>query len=83
MIFQCHENVPDQQIINDCQTMMSRYPENQFTGRTLARIFHGVASPVYPAQIWSRCKFWRALTHIDFNRIVSLANAEIVKWRTN
>lgn len=79
---QCHENVPDQQIISNIHFMMSKYPENNFTGRTLARIFHGVPSPVYPAQIWSRCKHWRALMHIDFNRIISLANAEILKWRT-
>lgn len=74
--------MPDAQIINDVRTMLSRYPENNFTGRTLARIFHGVASPVYPAQIWSRCKYWRQLTKIDFNRIVRLANLEIVKMRT-
>lgn len=62
--------------------MMARYPENNFTGRTLARIFHGVSSPVYPALVWSRCKFWKVHTNTDFNRIVTLANAEIVKMRT-
>lgn len=76
------KDVPDDVIKGDVRTMMSRYPDNQFTGRTLARIFHGVASPVYPAQIWSRCQFWRQHTRIDFNRIVSLANALIVKART-
>lgn len=72
----------DEQLIGDVRTMMSRYPDNQFTGRTLARIFHGVASPVYPAQIWFRCQYWRQHTRVDFNRIVHLANAEIVKSRT-
>lgn len=76
------DNVGDQQLINDIHTMMSRYPENQFTGRNLARIFHGIASPVYPAQVWSRCNFWRAYTKVDFNRIVRMGNAEIVKYRT-
>lgn len=71
----------DDQIENDVRTMMARYPDNQFTGRTLARIFHGVASPVYPAQIWFRCNFWRTHTRVDFNRIVTLANAVIVRCR--
>lgn len=62
--------------------MIVRYPENNFTGRSLARIFHGVSSPVYPAAIWGRCKYWRAHIKNDFNGIVSLANAEIIRMRT-
>lgn len=73
--------VTDEQLIGDVRTMIDRYPDNQFTGRTIARIFHGVPSPVYPAQIWFRCNYWRVHTHVDFNRIVALANAEIVKRR--
>lgn len=77
-----NESTPDGQIISDIRTMIGRYPENNFTGRSLARIFHGVSSPVYPAVIWGRCKQWRSHIKTDFNRIVSLANAEIVKIRT-
>lgn len=69
-------------IISDIRTMISRYPENNFTGRSLARIFHGVQSPVFPAVIWSRCKHWRAHLKIDFNYIVHLANIEILRMRT-
>lgn len=76
------DSVPPEQIISDIRTMINRYPENNFTGRSLARIFHGVSSPVYPALIWSRCKYWRAHTKFDFNKIVLLANLEIVKSRT-
>lgn len=72
----------DSQIILDIRTMISQYPDNNFTGRSLARIFHGIQSPVYSAIIWSRCKYWRAHLKIDFNRIVQLANTEIVKMRT-
>lgn len=59
--------------------MISRYPENKFTGRALARIFHGVSSPVYPAVIWAKCKYWRSHIKTDFKRIATLANAEILK----
>lgn len=72
----------DNYIISDIRTMIARYPENNFTGRALARIFHGVQSPVYPALIWSRCKHWRAHIKTDFNHIVNLANKEILRIRT-
>lgn len=72
----------DDMIISDIHTMISRYPENNFTGRSLARIFHGVQSPVFPAVIWSRCKYWRAHLKTDFNHIVKLANTVILKRRT-
>lgn len=75
--------VVDEQIINDINSMISRYPENNFTGRSLARIFHGVQSPVFPAVIWSRCKYWRAHLKTDFNHIVKLANAVILKNRVH
>lgn len=75
-------DAPVDQIVRDVRTMIALYPENNFTGRNIARIFHGVASPVYPAQIWSRCKLWRGHVKTDFNLIVKLANSTIVKMRT-
>lgn len=75
------DSATDSLIISDIRTMIARYPENNFTGRSLARIFHGVQSPVFPAVIWGRCKYWRAHIKIDFNHIVNLANAEILKLR--
>uniref|UniRef100_A0A336LR96 DNA 3'-5' helicase n=1 Tax=Culicoides sonorensis TaxID=179676 RepID=A0A336LR96_CULSO len=74
-------DTPDEILINDIRTMIQRYPENNFTGRALARIFHGVSSPNYPAVIWGRCKYWRVHMNVDFTRIVMLANAEIVRNR--
>ncbi|XP_062542516.1 ATP-dependent DNA helicase Q4 [Armigeres subalbatus] len=76
------DDTPDSQLLSDIHTLISRYPENNFSGRAVARIFHGVQSPNYPAVIWFRCQFWRAHTTVDFNRIVRLANAEIVRMRT-
>lgn len=69
-------------IVADIRTMIGQYPQNNFTGRSLARIFHGVQSPVYPALVWSRCKYWRAHLKVDFNYIVQLANVEILRLRT-
>ncbi|KFB44460.1 AGAP005917-PA-like protein [Anopheles sinensis] len=76
------DDTTDERLIADIRTMICRYPENNFSGRTIARIFHGVQSPNYPALVWSRSNFWRAYTKTDFNRIVRLANAEIVRMKS-
>lgn len=76
-----HDESMDSIIISDINRMIVQYPENTFTGRSLARIFHGVNSPVYPATIWFRCKYWRAHINSDFNHIINLANSEILRLR--
>ncbi|XP_032574574.1 ATP-dependent DNA helicase Q4 [Drosophila sechellia] len=75
-------NVPDENIIDDVHALINMYPDNTFSGRNIARIFHGIMSPNYPAVIWGRCKFWRAHVKVDFNRILQLANMAIIKRRT-
>ncbi|XP_032591612.1 ATP-dependent DNA helicase Q4 [Drosophila grimshawi] len=75
-------NVPDDHIIADVHALINMYPDNTFSGRNIARIFHGIQSPNYPAVMWGRCKYWRAHNKVDFNRILKLANFEIVKRRT-
>ncbi|XP_033149583.1 ATP-dependent DNA helicase Q4 [Drosophila busckii] len=74
-------NVPDDHIISDVHALVNMYPDNTFSGRNIARIFHGISSPNFPAVMWGRCKYWRAHTKVDFNRILKLANIEIVKRR--
>ncbi|XP_055527731.1 ATP-dependent DNA helicase Q4 [Wyeomyia smithii] len=76
------DDTPEYQLLGDIRSLIQRYPENNFTGRAIARIFHGVQSPNFPAVIWGRCNYWRAHTAADFNRIVRLANTEIVRMRT-
>ncbi|XP_035785551.1 uncharacterized protein LOC118463215 [Anopheles albimanus] len=76
------DDTTDEQLVTDIRTMICRYPENNFSGRAIARIFHGVQSPNYSAITWSRSNFWRSYTKTDFNRIVRLANAEIVRMKT-
>ncbi|XP_017129603.1 ATP-dependent DNA helicase Q4 [Drosophila elegans] len=75
-------NVPDESITDDVHALINMYPDNTFSGRNIARIFHGITSPNYPAVIWGRCKFWRAHVKVDFNRILQLANMAIIKRRT-
>ena len=39
------------------------------TGRAIARILHGVASPAFPTAQWSKCGFWQQYTNIDFTQV--------------
>ena len=56
--------------------------EHRFNGRAVARIFHGISSPCFPAQTWGRARrFWRSNMNLDFNVLVRLAVQEIVKLR--
>lgn len=68
-------------ISNDVRTLIAMYRDNKFNGRAVARIFHGIQSPRYPAVIWGKCKFWRAHLQTDFNVLYQIATAEIQKLR--
>ncbi|RZC35231.1 ATP-dependent DNA helicase Q4, partial [Asbolus verrucosus] len=46
--------VDEEQVINNIRGLISTYRDNNFTGRAVARIFHGIISPNYPAVIWGR-----------------------------
>lgn len=76
------ENVTSfDRITNDIHGLIQLYPDNIFTGRSIARIFHGISSPNYPAVIWSRCKYWRLHLKSDFNKILEIANNEIIRQK--
>lgn len=78
-----NDSAPAEQIAADVHTLISRYPDNNFTGRAIARIFHGIQSPNYPAVIWGRCKFWRIHQKAEFKLLIRIATEIIVKMRTN
>jgi hypothetical protein len=51
------------------------------TGRQLARIFHGLASPCFQTCEWEASPFWRKHREVDFNYLLTVANEEIVVAR--
>ncbi|XP_018315009.1 ATP-dependent DNA helicase Q4 isoform X2 [Mycetomoellerius zeteki] len=71
----------EQQIAADIRNLIICYRDTKFTGRAIARIFHGIQSPNYPALIWSRCRFWRIHIAADFNTICKIAAREILALR--
>lgn len=81
MLFNFFKNNFDEeeQVAKDIRSLIFSYRDTNFTGRSIARIFHGIQSPNYPALIWSRSRFWKIHINKDFNTISQLASREILK----
>ncbi|OQR66198.1 ATP-dependent DNA helicase Q4-like, partial [Tropilaelaps mercedesae] len=77
------EDVDEDFIRADIRSLVHSQPDQTFTGRAVARIMHGIASPNYPAQVWGRLRrVWRSHLEVDFPTLMRLANSEIVRWRS-
>ncbi|XP_073749526.1 ATP-dependent DNA helicase Q4 isoform X2 [Callorhinus ursinus] len=71
----------EDQIRQDVRHLLSSWPDQQFSGRAVARIFHGIGSPRYPAQVYGRDRrFWRRYLHLSFPALMHLATEEILRW---
>nr|KAF6395917.1 RecQ like helicase 4 [Molossus molossus] len=71
----------EDQIRRDIHHLLSSWPEQQFSGRAVARIFHGIGSPCFPAQVYGRDRrFWRKYLHLSFHALINLATEEILLW---
>ncbi|XP_055288320.1 ATP-dependent DNA helicase Q4 [Moschus berezovskii] len=71
----------EDQIRRDICQLLSSWPEQRFSGRAVARIFHGIGSPCYPAQVFGRDRrFWRKYLHLSFPALMHLATQELLLW---
>ena len=69
-------------VARDIRSLTSVHHDHVFTGRSVARIFHGIDSPCYPAQVWGRDRrFWRKHLEIDFNCLRKFATRELLNLR--
>ncbi|ESN98669.1 hypothetical protein HELRODRAFT_94851 [Helobdella robusta] len=68
---------------SDIRNFINTYMhDHMLTGRCIARIFHGIDSPCFPTQVWSKVRrYWRCSLHIDFNIIRVTATQELINWR--
>ncbi|XP_044751568.1 ATP-dependent DNA helicase Q4 [Coccinella septempunctata] len=66
-------------IIRDIKLIVDRYGDENFTGRSIARIFHGIASPNFQPRVWGRTKFWRSHLKVHFNTICKIATSELIR----
>ncbi|NXF81551.1 RECQ4 helicase, partial [Sclerurus mexicanus] len=64
---------------SDIRHLLAAHPEEKFSGRAIARIFHGIGSPRFPAEIYGRDRrFWRKHLQLDFHGLSRLATQEIL-----
>ncbi|XP_060798588.1 ATP-dependent DNA helicase Q4 isoform X2 [Neoarius graeffei] len=72
----------EEQICADVRGFLASRSDEKFSGRAVARIFHGIGSPCYPAQTYGRDRrYWRKYLQFDFNEIIRLATQEIIRTR--
>ena len=73
------------QVVSDIRQFHSLYgQEHSLSGRAIARIFHGIASPCFPATTWGRVRrFWRSHLNVDFNELMKIATKELIglRWK--
>nr|XP_033339982.1 ATP-dependent DNA helicase Q4 [Megalopta genalis] len=69
------------EVVGDIRNLIVSYRDTNFNGRAVARIFHGIQSPNYPAYIWNKCRFWRSHLSCNFNALCQLATREILALR--
>ena len=71
------------QISRDVAILVARFSDQQFTGRAIVRIFHGISSPCFPAIVWGMQRgFWRRYIHVDFNTLCHITTNKLVQLRT-
>ncbi|XP_061521256.1 ATP-dependent DNA helicase Q4 isoform X2 [Phycodurus eques] len=72
----------ENQIRGDIRSFLSNRSDEKFSGRAVARIFHGIGSPCYPAQTYGRDRrYWRKYIQFDFNQLIKLATQEIIRFK--
>jgi len=69
-------------IAGDVRGLVLSYPDSDFTGRAIARIFQGIESPRFPAIVYGRDRrFWRQYIDVDFNELKRFAVRELARFR--
>lgn len=65
-------------VIGDVKTFLSIHGEHITSARPIARIFHGISSPVFPKEQWLSNRFWGRSVHIPFELILSIAQEQLI-----
>lgn len=65
-------------IASDVNRIFNSYIDCKLTARAIARIFHGVESPNFPAYVWGRSPFWRIHIKTNFNAVSKIAQKQII-----
>jgi len=72
----------EDQVRSDIRAFVCQHQEHDWSGRAVARVFHGIQSPNYPAKQWGKVfRSWRSHLDTDFNLLVQFAKEEILALR--
>lgn len=67
-------------ITSDIRDLVNSYPDVDFNGRSVARIFQGIESPRFPAIVYGRDRrFWRQYLDVDFNELRKFSIRELAR----
>jgi hypothetical protein len=67
-------------LITDIRKFIFTYEkEAKLNGLVISRIFQGIGTPKFPAEIWGRNRlFWRCHLDFDFEQIVKVATEQLI-----
>lgn len=69
-------------VARDMRSFITSHGDLELSGRAIARVFHGIDSPCFPASVWGReRRYWRRYLDVDFNLLRKCATKELVKFR--
>jgi len=72
----------ERKIKSQVRVFVQTHADHNWHGRAVARIFHGIASPNFPAKQWGRVfRYWRSYLDVDFNLLRVLAREAILEMR--
>lgn len=65
-------------VMGDVKHFLSIHNEHITSARQIARIFHGITSPLFPKEQWMSNRFWGRSVHIPFELILSIAQEQLI-----
>ena len=69
-------------VSRDVRSFITSHGDVELSGRAIARVFHGIDSPCFPAMVWGRQRrYWRRHLDVDFNLLRKCATEELVRFR--
>ena len=73
----------EEMVCSDVRQFVHLYAEEHaLTARCITRIFHGIGSPNFPAEVWGRVRrFWRCELQVDFNTLLRLTKRTLISLK--
>jgi len=67
-----------EEVKSDTISLVLENKQEKFNGRAVAKIFQGISSPRFGAEVWYRSKYWRKYVDMDFNVLCQIASSTLI-----